>query len=64
VLSEYPVVAAEVAGIPEIGGDAHDIRQCRPFFSENSTNRLDRAPRLFLDRSRDHVAVGILRNLA
>ena len=64
VFSEYPVVAAEVAGIPEIGRDAHDIRQCRPFFGENSTNRLDRAPRLFLDRSRDHVAVGILRNLA
>src|SRR5262249_12427851 len=58
------VVAAEVAGIPEIGRDAHDIGQCGPFFGENSTNRLDRAPRLLLDRSRDHVAVGILGNLA
>src|SRR6516164_2497480 len=30
VLSEYPVVASEVAGIPEIGRDAHDIGQGAP----------------------------------
>src|SRR4029453_3861243 len=48
VFSEYLVIAAEVAGIAEIGRDAHDIGQCRPFFGENSTNRLDRALRLFL----------------
>jgi hypothetical protein len=34
VFSEYPLVTAEVAGIPEIGGDAHDIEQRRPFFGE------------------------------
>src|SRR4029453_16462948 len=64
VLSKYPVVAAEVAGIPEIGRDADNIGEGRPLFRENSTNRLDRSPRLLLDCSRDHVAVGILRNLA
>ena len=33
------------------------------FFGENATNSLDRAPRLFLDRSGDHVAVGVLGDL-
>src|SRR5207248_2371240 len=63
VLAKYPIIAPEVAGIFEIGRDAHDIGQGRSLFRENSTNSLDRAPRLFLDRSRDHVALGILGHL-
>src|SRR6266480_1734316 len=64
LFSEHSIVAAEVAGILEIGRDPHDIGQCRSLFRENSTNSLNRAPRFFLYRSRDHVAVSILRNLA
>src|SRR5205823_8114095 len=61
--AEYPIVAAEVAGILEIGRTPHDIGQCRPLLREDSPNSLNRAPRFFLYRSRDHIAVSILRNL-
>src|SRR4051812_36112865 len=64
LFSEYPVVAPEVADILEVGGDAHDVGEGRAFFRENPANGFDRAPRLLLDRSRDHVAIGVLRNLA
>ena len=61
---EHLVVAAEVAGIVEIGGDAHDVGERRAFFGEDAADRLDGAARLLLDRAGDHVAVGVLGDLA
>src|SRR6266540_264545 len=63
VLGEHLIVPAEVARIVEIGGDPHNIGERRTFFRENSANRLDRTLRLVLDRSGDHIPVGILGDL-
>src|SRR6266508_3455384 len=63
VLGEHPVVSAEVARIVEIRGDAHNIGEHRTLFRENSANRFDRTLRLVLDRSGDHIPVGILGDL-
>src|SRR5260370_7991259 len=63
VLGEHPIVAAEVARIVEISGDADNIGERRTLFRENSANRLDRTLRLVLDRSGDHIPVWILGDL-
>jgi hypothetical protein len=64
LLAEHPVVAAEVAGVLEIGGHPHDVGQRRALLGENAADRLDRAQRLLLDRAGDHVAGGVLADLA
>src|SRR5262245_7971774 len=55
VLGEHLVVAAEVAGILEIGGHPHDVGQRRAFFRKNAFDGLDRAGGLLLDRAVQHV---------
>src|SRR6266540_280602 len=63
VLGEHPIVSTEVARIVEIGGDPHNVGERRTLFRENSANRFDRTLRLVLDRSGDHIPVGILGDL-
>src|SRR5713101_88859 len=64
MLSKHPIVAAEITGIFKISRDPHDISQGGTLFRQNSPNPLDRAGRLLFDRSGNHVAFGILRDLS
>src|ERR1700704_5121933 len=63
VLREHLVVTPEIAGILEIGGHPDDIGQARAVLRQDPLDRFDRAGGLLLDRSGDHVAVGILGDL-
>ena len=64
VRAEHLVVAAEVARVLKVGRDAHHVVERRAVLGEDARDRVDRRLRLHLDRAVDHVAVGVLGDLA
>src|SRR4029079_12933634 len=64
VITENLVLAPEIARVLEIGAHAHDVVEAGTIGLEDALDGKDGGAGLFLDRPMDHIALGILGDLA